>query len=133
MHVTTIIGEIENRVSYQLTRAVIGHVASALYLEKPYSQRGKRRFRYAEVSLQPGSSKGNNRRMFGKEQDIPQAVLGPKSCQPSLQGERFGVGYESKVDQAASLHCHDSKRTNEGIIARSVATKQSRSLLVGQQ
>ena len=58
MQVTTMFGQIEDRVSYQLARAVIGHVATALHFEKLDAQCGQGGFRYAEVSLLPGSSNG---------------------------------------------------------------------------
>jgi hypothetical protein len=83
---------------------VIGHIATALHFEKLDPKRGQGGFRYAEVSLLPGSPEGNNRRVFDEEQDIPQAILSPKSRQPPLQGECFGVGYEPKVNQATGRH-----------------------------
>lgn len=112
MNVTAMISQIQDRIPHQLAGAVIGHVATALDFVKLDSQRGKRRFRDAEVRLLPGSSKGDHRRMLDKKQDIPQAFLRPKGCQPSLQGERVGVGHKSEVDQTTSLHCHNSERAN---------------------
>jgi hypothetical protein len=85
MQVTTMFGQIEDRVSHQLAGAVIGDVATAFYLEKSDSTRGQGGFRCVEVSLLPGSSEGDDRRMLNEKQNIPQAIRSPKSCQPSLQ------------------------------------------------
>jgi hypothetical protein len=77
---------------------MIRDVATALYLEKPDSQRGKGRFRNAEMSLPSGSSEGDNRRMLDQEQYISNAILSSERCHPPLHSERFAVGHEPEVD-----------------------------------
>jgi hypothetical protein len=85
MYVAAILCQIENRVTHQLSRAVIRDVAPALHVEKLDPPRGKRRFRHQEMGALSAASKCNHRRVLEEQEQVSHPVLDAKRRQTALE------------------------------------------------
>src|SRR3972149_11159815 len=93
--------QIEDRVTHQLSRAVIRDVAPTLRLEKLDPPRGKGRFRPQQMGALSAASKCDDRGMFEEQEQVPHPALDAKRRQTALELERLTVRGEAQVDAAA--------------------------------
>src|SRR3990172_9102098 len=93
--------QIEDRVTHQLSRAVIRDVAPTLHVEKLDPPRGNRRFRDQEMGALSTASKCDDRGVFEEQERAPPPAPDAKRRQAALELERLPVGGETQLDEAA--------------------------------
>jgi len=122
VQVATMIGQIQDRVSHQLARAVIGHVATPLHFEKADPQSGQGRLGHQEMAFLPSAPKGDHGGVLEQQQEVPYPTPGPKCRKTALERQRFFVWRETQIDQATNRHCSYGFKAGaltEGIVGAS--------------
>ncbi len=142
-HVAANSVQVQNRVSDNLARAVIGDIAAAIGVMKFDALTAEEIFGNAQVFALAIAAEGNDVGMFAKEQKVGYGGKLARGNQPLLQGGGFSVADEPEVNRLAvlswrefltDLFCHLSGSPRREAFARqalrylwpSLAQKQRR-------